>query len=243
MVSVALLFAGLAAAETSPLPGLPAPPAPPAATATVALPEELQPKDDVLVPPSLWDGLQPPDGRVLDVLAARIPGLDKSKVRQATPELAVGLMSQAASRGLSALDVFTDAGLMNDRIYYIPQSVMSQMDAAFDLGSLFLVQGTTVRGSPFVMQALVMGGGKVEMLYNLLEFTFVHPVFRDYGGRYTFKSRISQTIEAPGTVRIEGVVGPLDAVIRKFIKLSPTKVRVVTSMLDQESPLYPIKKR
>ncbi len=233
------LLAPAARATDIPFNGFPPAPKPPLALETSLL----QAADGPIIPPETWDGLQPPQPEVLDILAARVPGLDRDKVREATPELAQSLMRRAVERNLSALDLFTDEALRTDRLYYLPGAVLSQIDDAYDLKNLFPLKGRTTNGATFVMQGVVMGGNKIEMLYNFQRFTFIHPLYRDMGGKYTFQSRISQTIQGPGIVSLTGATGPLGAVIRGFEKISDTQVRVLTNLMNQVVPLFPISAR
>lgn len=196
-----------------------------------------------LIPDTLWETLAAPSEKDLDALSARLPGLDRRQLKEIPPETTLQLLSTAVDRGLSALDLFTDAALRQDRLYYIPERTLAQLDEVFELSSLFPIRGTTTDKRLFAVQALVMGRGKIEMLYNFDGFVFRHPLFRDFGGKYVFRGQITQTIEDQGSVSISGAKGPMGVTIKKFIKLSATRVKVITSFTSPESELIPITRR
>jgi len=216
-------------------------PAEPASLAPAAL--AAQGAGAPLLPARLWDSLPVPDARTLAGLATRIPGLDTGKVRELTPEAIDQVLGEAVTRGYAAIDLFSDDGLRTDRVYYAPQQTLAQAFSKYLMRAITLISGRSDDGTPFHMQALVMGSGRVEMLYDQDQFTFDNPLCE---GSYTLRSRVSHVVQAPGDLLVEGVVANvslLHARVRRFVKISKDQVRVETSLGSRDKPLFPIRLR
>lgn len=189
-----------------------------------------------------WERLALPGPGVLGLLRERLPERDLSQARELTFTEAAELLDRAAARGLTALDVFTDPGLREDAVYVLGPETLARLDAAFDLKLLLPLSGKTLKGEPFAMRAVVMGGGRIDYLYDR-EVVFRHPVYTSHGGKMRVKPRVTQTVEKPGVARFQGVWGPWGAAIRALVKTAPERVRAVTSLKDEENALYPVRRR
>lgn len=196
-----------------------------------------------LIEPGYWEKLSPPAAPILAWLSARLPGLDAAMLRELPRAETLALIESARARQLSVLDVFTDAALREKKLYYLSRESLAEIDKNYELHSLFPIQGRTLDGRPYFLQAIVMGASKVEMLYNLNNFIFKHPTFTGHGGKFKFPSRVTQTITGPGLASLNNIRGPWNARIEKFVKLSPTRVRVVTSLSNEDSDLRPIRRK
>lgn len=192
---------------------------------------------------AMWDKLAAPDAATLASLAKRAPNLDTQSVRTLTWEALEPLLAQAVARKMTVLDFFTDEGLRRSRIYYLPQALLTTLDKAYDLNSVFLISGKTVGGDPFQMTDVVIGGGRAVMLYDRDDFTFEHPVYKNHGGRYTVASVVTETINGPGDVGVAGLTGWLGISVRGIVKTSAGDIKIVTAVTTVDSYLYPIVKR
>lgn len=215
---------------------VPPPPAPPPASAPL-------PPDSV-VPADLYATLPAPDAATLAKLAARVPGLDTSAVRT-LPENAIDAMLAAAvARGQSPLDFFTDPAFRGRTIYYLAPDVIAAVFARYEIRVMTPPSGKSTDGKPYAMQALLMGGGKIETLYDLDGFKTENPMFP--GFTYKFSSRVTETILGPADMRIEGAWvrhGIVTPKITRVVKISPAEGRVETNYGDRVKPVYPLKRR
>ncbi len=197
-----------------------------------------------LVPPGLWSTLSAPDSATLAWLGARIPGLDLGRVRVLTFADADAIFATAADRRMSPLDVFSDSAFRGAEIYYIPKEVIVEIFARYEIRVLTPISGTSTDGRPFSMQALVLGGGRVESLYDLSDFDANNPMFPDY--TYKFSGRVTETINGPGDLGIQGVWvrdGFFTPRIERIVKISPTEGRVETNYGSRVKPVMPISRR
>ena len=197
-----------------------------------------------IVPPGLWASLAPADAATLAWLAGRVPGLDVSSVRTMTPEAAEALLAACEARGLSPLDFFTDAGFRGPGIFYFPRALLATIYARYDFRVITPVSGNDEHGTPFSMQAMVAGAGRIETLYDRDDITFHHPDFKD--GKYTVKVRVTERILGQGDMTVSGVtahIGILSADLRRFTKISPTEGRVETSLGSRTKPTALITRR
>ena len=206
----------------------------------------LLPADDSasVVPGTLWRSLAAPDAATLDWLSKRIPGLDAGTVRTLSMEAFDAMLTDAANRNLSPVDFFTDAGFRGREAYYVPQATLTSVFGRYEVRVLTAVSGHDTDGQPFQMSGLVLGGGRIDALYDRDDFTFVHPEFDN--NRYTLAARVSQGILGPGDMTISGItahVSFLHARIQRITKLSPTLARIKTSLGSRNKPAMPIRRR
>lgn len=206
----------------------------------------------LLFPPEVWARLSPLDARSKILLRSR--GLSDSGVKQASYEVIEELASKAAAQGLSALDLFSDDGLLGTNRCFIPGGVLERINRKFDFQSLFPIQGKTQDGEDFSMLGLLLGDREVHVLYNVhsphnkFYIDSPHPLYAGYGGPYTFPDTVSVSIAAGASgksfvVKSELRGPPLGAYILEFQPAGPKKVRatgklVITS--SKELPVYPI---
>jgi hypothetical protein len=109
---------------------------------------------------------------------------------------------------------------------------------------LTALSGTDTDGQPFRMVGLVLGGGRVDALYDRDNFTFAHPEFDN--GRYTLAAHVSQVILGPGDMSISGItahVAFFSPTIQRITKISPTIARIKTSLGSRNKPSTPIRRR
>jgi len=197
-----------------------------------------------VVPGTLWRSLAAPDAATLEWLSTRIPGLDAGTVRTLTTEAFEAMLADAANRNLSPVDFFTDAGFRGREAYYVPQATLTSVFTRYEVRVLTAVSGHDTDGQPFQMSGLVLGGGRIDALYDRDDFTFVHPDFDN--NRYTLAARVSQGILGPGDMTINGItahVSFLHARIQRITKLSPTLARIKTSLGSRNKPAMPIRRR
>lgn len=231
--------APLGGAAMPPLSSIPVPAAPAAAAAQQPLP----PVPSV-VPPGLWASLQAPDAATLAWLSSRIPGLDAGAVRVLPLEAADAMFAAAAAQNESPLDFFTDSGFRGQGVFYLAQADIQTIFQRYEIHVLTSPSGTAKDGKPYVMQALVLGGGRVDALYDRDQFDFDNALFP--GHTYKIASRVTQRIQAAGDVAVEGVwvhAGIFTPQIQRVVKLSATEGRVETSLGSRTNPVTPIRRR
>lgn len=196
------------------------------------------------VPPGLWSTLSAPDAATLSWLSSRIPGLNASAVRQLTAADADALFATAAQRAESPLDFFSDPAFRGADVYYIPKDVIAALFSRYEIRVLTPASGTTTNGRPFSMQALVIGGGRIDALYDLNNFSADNPMFPDY--TYRFAEQVTETINGPGDLSVSGVwvrVGFVTPQIQRIVKLSATQARVDSNYGSRVKPISPITRR
>ncbi|HVT39792.1 MAG TPA: transglycosylase SLT domain-containing protein [Gemmatimonadaceae bacterium] len=197
-----------------------------------------------IVPAALWSSLSPPDAATLDWLARRLPGLDGSTIHELTADAFDAMLADAAKRGMSPVDFFTDPGFRGREAYYVPQAAVATVLARYEVRVLTAVSGNDTDGQPFQMEGLVLGGGHVDALYDRDNFTFAHPAFDN--GRYTLAARVSQVILGPGDMSIAGItahVAFFSPTIQRITRISPTMARIKTSLGSRNKPSTPIHRR
>jgi hypothetical protein len=228
---------------------LPAPPPKPVGPNWVRVNAwSLQPSAS-LVPAGLWAGLPQPDAATISWLGSRVPGLDPSAVRQMTETGAETVFSAAAARGANGLELFTDAGFRGREVYYLPGDLVATMFSRYLMHTLTPATGVDTNGKPFRMQGLLIGGGKIVVLYDRAVSEFHNPDFND--GTYTVAQTVSQTIAGPGDIIINGVQIHVKvifgihvtAVIQRITQTAHDKAIVKTDHGDREKPLHPVVRR
>jgi len=202
------------------------------------------PAPDSIAPTGLWDALAAPDAATLAWLAQRIPGLDAASVRVLTADAAEPLFAAAVARGLTPLDFFTDPALRGREVYYVPQAEVAALFARYDLRVMTPPSGTTTKGKPFAMKALVFGAGRIDALYDVDGFKFRHPDFD--GAEVALAGRVTERIQGPGDLTVEGVSvkhGLVHPRIERIVKISPTEGRIETNYGSRGRSSYPIRRR
>jgi hypothetical protein len=216
----------------------PTPVAPPAVVSVPAGPAS------AVVPAGLWASLDAPDAATGQWLAGRVPGLDASSVRVLTFAAADALFSAAVARNLTPLDFFTDPAFRAQGVFYLPQETVAALFARYEMHAITPASGTTTDDKPFVMEALLVGNGRIDMLYDQDDFSFRNAVLDN--DRYTLAARVTERIEGPGDLTLEGVAvkyGILKPIIRRITKISPTEARVDTNFGSRNRPVLPIRRR
>lgn len=222
-----------------PLASIPAPAgAPAAAAAAPAAP------DGSVVPPGLWATLPAPDAAALTWLSSRIPGLDAASVRVLPLEAADAMFAAAAAKSESPLDFFTDPAFRGQGSFYLASADLAALFARYEVHILTPPSGTMKDGGAFAMQGLVIGGGRIDALYDHDQFDFDNPMFPGY--TYKVAGRVTERIQAPGDLTIEGVwvhAGFVTPRITRIVKTSPTEGRVETNYGSRVKPVAPIRRR
>ena len=205
--------------------GVPATPLPPVTYRTLAAP---------LISKALWDASPAPSAAALAWLQQRIPGLNGPSVHEISYDSVANVIGEAARRGDSTLDIFTDEGLRGNEAFYLSEATLHRLYAEFDLQTSLLQSGTTTEGDAFRMDGIVMGRNSLQVLYNIGPFDFKNP---GDGNKYTVDSRVTQTIEGAGQLAISGMwvhAWPVTARIQKLVKLGPGRLRVETNYGNRE---------
>jgi hypothetical protein len=197
-----------------------------------------------LVPAGLWETLAAPDAATLAMLTARIPGLNAGAVRVLPYEAIDAVLALAAARALSPLDLFTDPAFRGDNAYYLEPATIAALFQRYEVHMLTPAFGRAKDGKPFVMQGLVAGGGRIDALYDRDQFNFDNPLMP--GHSYKLASRVTEYIQGPGDVKIDGAwihFGLLTPKILRVLKLSSTDGRVETNYGSRNKPVTPIRLR
>lgn len=247
LAAAVALLAGSAAAQPAPvarmgallgerlsLSSFPAPDAPPAVDA---------PLPPSPVPADLWSALPPLDAPAAAWVASRIPGADVSSIRVIGPADADAIFAGAVARGMTPLEFFSDPGFRGPGRFYLPGSLIADLFARYEVRVLTPAAGTTTDGHPFAMQALIIGAGRIDALYDTDDFKFDNPLFPDY--TYKMSSRVTETISGPGDLAIEGVwvrAGLVTPRLQRIVQISPTEARVETNYGDRTKPVSKIRR-
>ncbi|MFI5362353.1 MAG: hypothetical protein ACHQ49_10320 [Elusimicrobiota bacterium] len=200
-------------------------------------------KDDAstLFKSDLWDSLKAPDAAVLENLAGRIPRLKRDAVRELPFEAIDAILSRGVDIKSSALDIFTDSGLrQRGQLFYLSQATLKAVGAKYRLYILTPFTGKAKDGESYACEAIVMGAGKIEFLYDRDEFEFDTPDFK--GHTYKAAARITETIQAPGDLKVEGIEVAMfmHPKIERIVKISEDTLRAETNWGSEEHPLRPI---
>lgn len=208
-----------------------------------------------VVPPDLWGRLAPVGAEQAAWLRARLPDLDLSAARTVTAEAGEALLAAAAAsrtayapQGLTTLDLFTDVGFRGPQLFYIPEDVIVRMESLYELRLITPTSATAEDGTAFRMQALVIGGGRVEVLYGG-EYRFANPDFN--GQVFTVQPRVSHRIAGDSDMdQITGAKGHESGVAADIIRVrrvSPSEGRVHVALgpiqITRSRTLYPIRLR
>lgn len=191
----------------------------------------------------LWSRL-PAAGADARAAAARLSWVDVANLRELTLPEAERLLDQGIARGYGLLDVFTDPGLNGAESYFISAATLRELDRRFELPTVCPIAGTDVKGKPFGMDAIVAGAKHADMLYDRDSIEYKNPSHPDYP--FVFRSVVKQSIETSGSMGIEGITvnaGMFKPTIKRFVRVSPTRVRVETSMGNRETDAMPMRRR
>ena len=197
-----------------------------------------------IVPSWLWATLKAPDAATLAGLSARIPELHPGTVRVLPIEAADALLAAAAAQGQSPLDFFTEPAFRDGAAFYLDQATLKALFARYDIRGLTPASGSTTDGRPFFVQGMVVGGGRIDILYNLDRFMFENPGLP--GHTYKLADHVIERIQGPGDLTLEGIwvrFGLLTPKLSRIVRLSPTKCRVETNHIGLEKPVFTIQRR
>ncbi|MFI5360502.1 MAG: hypothetical protein ACHQ49_00920 [Elusimicrobiota bacterium] len=197
-----------------------------------------------IVSPALWSTLPAPDASTLTRLAARIPGLNVGTLRVLTNDAAEALLASAAAKAETPLEFFTDPAFRGGAAFYLDQATVAALFSRYDIRGLTPQSGRTKDGASYAVQGIVVGGGRIEILYDLDQFTINNPALPGY--RYTLAGRVTERIQGPGDLTVEGVSvhwGLLTPKIERITELSSARARVKTNYGSLNEPVYPIRRR
>jgi hypothetical protein len=197
-----------------------------------------------IVPADLWATLAPPDAATLAFLSSRIPGLNAAAVRVLPFEAVDAVIAVAADRAMSPLDLFTDPAFRGDAIFYLSPETIKALFERYEVHMLTPAYGLAKDGKSYAMQALVAGGGRIDALYDRDQFNLDNPLMP--GHSYKLANRVTEIIQGPGDVTIEGAwihMGLITPKILRTTKLSPTEGRVETNYGTRNRPVTAIRRR
>jgi hypothetical protein len=226
--------------EGAALPALESIPAPETPAAALAAPAAA----DSVVPAGLWSSLGAPDAATISSLTGRIPGLAAGSVHEVPVAAAEEMFDAAIAHGQTPLDFFTDPAFRGPRIYYFSKATVAALFARYDVRVLTPASGTTTDGKPFVMQALVIGAGRIDALYDHGPFKYDNPLFDN--AEYTLDARVTEKIQGPGDFTIEGVSvkhGWFHPIIQRIVKTGPLEGRVETNLGNRTKESHLILRR
>ncbi len=197
-----------------------------------------------VVPPGLWASLAAPDAAAVATLTARVPGLTAGSVREVTLAAAERMFDAAVAQRQTPIDFFTDAAFRGPQVYYFPPAVVVAVFGRYDLRVLTPPAGVAKDGKPFAMEALVVGAGRIDALYDRGPFKYDNPLLEN--AEYSLAARVTEKIQGPGDVVVEGVSvkhGWFHPVIQRIVKTSALEGRVETNLGDRQSASHPILRR
>lgn len=212
--------------------GLPA--AAPGAAAPAAASLEAPVDQGPLFSDALWARLPAPDAATLQWLLGRVPDLRTDMVREIDSAALESVLEKAVERACIPTDLFTDPGLREPRVFLAREPILLRAFAAYEIPVVTLASGQTTSGEDYRLQALLMGAGRVEMLYDRHAFRIQNPYFSDH--EYTLASRVSHGVEGPGDLTVSGITVEmfLRPRITRFVKLSADRIRVETNLGSRE---------
>lgn len=203
-----------------------------------------------LIPSALWETLGAPDPAVLKWLSSRIPGIDASQIRVMPFSAIDEAAGKAAAQKKNAIDLLTDQGLTSAHLFYLDQETLRKLFLKYDLQTVTPESGTSLvfkmalekEGPPFVLQAMLAGNGRVELLYSLLNFTFRNPEYPDYP--FIFRDRVTFEINGAGSMNVSGIsirANPLVHVyLQKLATIGNGYIEVDTNWAQRFQPPQPI---
>lgn len=185
---------------------------------------------------ALWSRLPAPDAATLQWLAGRVPGLRTELVREIDSAALEAVLAEAVGRGYIPTDLFTDPGLSEPRVFLARKHILAGAFGGYEIPVVTLASGKTTSGEDYAMDALLLGDGRIEMLYDRDGFRIRNPYFADH--EYTLAGRVSHGIEGPGNITVSGITVEmfLRPRITRFVKLSPDRIRVETNLGSRERP-------
>lgn len=198
--------------------------------------------DGALIKAELWQRSAAPSAAAVQAIISRCAWTTPSAVREVSLADAEALLDKTVDR-LSPLDLFTDAGLRSDQVYYISAATLAALDAKYQIASIVALSGADKHGQPFAMQAIVMGAGHTDVFYDR-DFEYANPFLPGYS--YQMKAHINEAILGEGALGIDGITvnaGLFKPKVRKVTKISPTEVRVETTLKTVNKPLRVITRK
>ncbi|MBI4369791.1 MAG: hypothetical protein HY547_06145 [Elusimicrobia bacterium] len=175
----------------------------------------------------------------------------RDKIRVLLSDKAEKLLRQAVSLNWSTLEFFTQDGMREDCLYYIPRETLVSIDQKFDLKLLFAITANDADGEPFKMTAFFAGMGKHYIFYNRDDIVYKKT---NDSRAYRFNWLIRQKTPRFGileeiqglevrTINIEGVYEDWISV-HSSIKISETQMSNQAGSLPRvTNPLDPIRPR
>lgn len=200
--------------------------------------------DAPLFTPELYHELLPVEPAVTVWLQGRLPGVRLDTARHLDLGHADGILGQAVARGYTGSDVFSDAGLRSDRLYFMYAEEVRALFDRYEMHVITLPYGETSGGGRYECQGLLLGGNRVILLYNLPEFEFHNPFFGKH--EFRFHDPVIHTIRGPGDLGIDNAWVKWQFLwpkLNRFVKINETDVRVETSLGSTTDPLVPITRR
>ncbi|MBI3506848.1 MAG: hypothetical protein HY059_18575 [Proteobacteria bacterium] len=169
-----------------------------------------------IIDPDLWDKLTPVAEDIRVLLRSRIRDVNADMTRELPFEHIDAILSATVARSGTILELFTSSAFRspNTKLYYVSGDTLARIDAKYHFGILTPLAWQDplderlrdkYKDYPkFKMQALVLGNGFVEILYDQdKKFKYFNPDFADYF--YVADHWVHQTIAGPGDMTVSGL--------------------------------------
>jgi len=174
--------------------------------------------------PKDWCTTLPPlDAELKAWVDSNAPELKGAAGREVTFGAALPVLEQAASGRMSALELFTADWVRDDCAFFISMETLRRLEEVFELYLLTPFSGSDTRGRPFHTTALVFGRGNLIQFYDVSNFQYRHPHFREI---FAYEAVIREKTPARGLLEISGVRGPFGLPIQSLRIISAQTVEV-----------------
>ena len=201
-------------------------------------------KADTVFPADLCEHLSPPSRSAIEPYLKIVPQIPADKVRDVPAATAESLVRQAAAKGWTTIDFFTDEAFRsNGCMFYFSKESLIRIHQTFKLHLTTTIQGADQNGRPFQMTAY-FGGLSMHYIFYDRDQDIIYP-----RGENIFKLHpvIQEQIAGPGALNIGGLSVYISQLktwwdIRGSKKKSPTQLDVYIGPVPivKTMPLYPI---
>ncbi|MBI2070614.1 MAG: hypothetical protein HYT79_08435 [Elusimicrobia bacterium] len=207
---------------------------------------------DTVFPAGLCGSLSQPTAEELQpFLDAETSGelaRHQSHVKKMTIDAADGIIREAANRGWTSLDLFTEEAIRGECLYFIPRNVLSAIDRRFNLNATAQINGRDENGDAFAMAGFFVGRSRHFIFYNRDSIVVPQPDAPDNPVR--LRSVLLQRVVGDGHLNISGMsvkVGGRWLDIQASKKVSAREIELTIGMgraaIKVKRPILPIEIR
>ena len=204
---------------------------------------------ETVFPSGFCDRLSKPAPEKIAPYITLAPELDgaKSVIREVTLADIDPILTEAVSRGWTAVDFFSEDAIRGRCLYFISQEVLEQVNRKFDLKVMTRIKGTDVDNRAYQMTAMFTG-----LSNNFIFYDRDNIAIKDGDNRVKLKQKVREQVTGPGKFVVSGMsvyVSQVDSWwdIKKTDKISANQMNITVGPpsvpqlnITQTVPLSPM---